>query len=267
MEDAEPAAEHGLVAGVEAVCEADPRADVVAIGLDQAAPDTGGRRRAACGSRICAPGRQQLADRGGRHEMMAAVGRNEVGVDVVPVDEHADHFIAQPEEQRQPRIQLPVVLREDRPVVREGIHRQIAAGIALLADHVGQAEHEIAEGVAGREAGEGVGPLRLVGAGRVSVLGEVAGVDAAEFDAVRALEPGRGAAQRERRLIEIAEGVLPLIADVGRDGWRRRTGTTGSRALPRPAAESGCRACWRDRPRRSGSCDCGCRRCSRRGTR
>ena len=73
MEDAEPAAEHGLVAAVEAMREAEARADVVAIGLDQAAADLElVRRRGAAQSHGAR--RQQCGDVVVRHDVMAAVG-------------------------------------------------------------------------------------------------------------------------------------------------------------------------------------------------
>ena len=118
--------------------------------------------------------RQQRANGGVRHDVMAAVGGDEVRVDVVPVDEDADHLVPQPQEQRQPGIQLDVVLREHGPVVRERVHRQVAAGIALLAHFVGQTEQEVGERVARRKSREGVRALRLVRAGGVAVLRVVA---------------------------------------------------------------------------------------------
>ena len=215
MEDAESAPKHGLVAVVEALSEAEARADVVPVGLDQPAADVELVRRERAGQLLGAR-RQQRADRGVRHDVMPAVGRDEVRVDVVSVDEDADHLIPQPQEQRQPGIQLEVVLREHGPVVRERVHRQVAAGIALLAHFVGQTEQEVRERVARRKPREGVRAFRFVRAGGVAVLRVVARVDAAELDRVRALQPGRAAAEREGRLIEIAERVLPLVANVGR---------------------------------------------------
>ena len=138
MEDAEPASEHGLVVAAEPVGEADAGAQVVAVGLDQPAPDAElvADQRAAerDGAR-----RQQRPDVRGRHDVMSAVGRHEVRVDVVLVDEHADHLVAQPEKQREVRVQLPVVLGEQRPVVRERVHRHVAARVALLDDGVAAA--------------------------------------------------------------------------------------------------------------------------------
>ncbi len=86
---------------------------------------------------------------------------------------------------------------------------------------VRQPEQEVGERIAGRPACEVVLPFRIVGAGRVAVLGVVARVDAAELHRVRAFQPRRAAAQREGGLPEIAEGVLPLVLDAG---WTVRCG-------------------------------------------
>ena len=64
-------------------------------------------------------------------------------------------------------------------------------------------------------------PLRIVRTGRVTILGVIARVDAAELDRVRAGEPGRGATQRIRRLAQVAERVLALILDARRPVRRR----------------------------------------------
>ncbi len=99
MKDAEASTDHGLVVAVEPVRKADAGAQVVAIRLDQRSPDPdliGGQRA----PELDRPGRQQRRDLRVRHDMVAAVGRDEVGVDVVAVDERADDFIAQTEEQR-----------------------------------------------------------------------------------------------------------------------------------------------------------------------
>ena len=173
MEDAEAAAQHGLVAAVEALREADARADVVPVGLDQPTPDLELVRRERA-AQLPGTRRQQRADGGARHDVMPAVGGDEVRVDVVPVDEDADHLVPQPQEQRQPGSQLDVVLREHGPVVRERVHRQVAAGVALLAHFVGQTEQEVGKRVAGRKSREGVRALRLVRAGGVAVLRVVA---------------------------------------------------------------------------------------------
>jgi hypothetical protein len=79
------------------------------------------------------------------HDVVPAVARHEIRVDVVSVDERPDHFIAQAPEHGQLRTRLPIILNEERPVVRERVHRQITAGVALLTYLVRQSQKEVRE--------------------------------------------------------------------------------------------------------------------------
>ena len=112
VEQAEAAAEHRLVALVEAPGEADARAEVVLVGVDQRlgqAHLVGGARAAERDQ----AGRQQGRDLCVGHDVIAAVDGPEVREGQVLLVPRADDLVAQAEEHRQALVDPPVVLRED----------------------------------------------------------------------------------------------------------------------------------------------------------
>ena len=98
MEDAKAAAKHGLVVAAEAVSEPASRADIVAIGPDERPRQVGliGRERATERDRAR---REQRRDFRVRHDVVTAVGGDEVREDIVAVDEGADDLVSKAEEQ------------------------------------------------------------------------------------------------------------------------------------------------------------------------
>ena len=83
-------------------------------------PDLVGRQGAAERDQA---GRQQRRDLRVRHDVMAAVDRAEVRESQALLVPRADDLVAQAEEHRQALVDLPVVLREDREVVRVAVER------------------------------------------------------------------------------------------------------------------------------------------------
>ena len=164
MEDAEAAADNVLRVAPGAIGEAQSRADVVEVGVDQPGPQSRLVRgqRPVQGLRAR---RQQARNLRTRDDMVAAVVRQEIREDVVAIDEHADHFVTRAEKQRRVRVHLPIVLEEQGVVVRRRVHRLVAARVALLAHQIRETEQKIGKGVARGKPGKVIAPLRLVRAG------------------------------------------------------------------------------------------------------
>src|SRR5207302_5360044 len=107
----EAAAQHGLVALIEAPGVAQSRTEVVLVSTDQRVRQTCliGRQRAAERDEA---GRQERSDLRIRHDMVAAIDRQKVrerpGV-LVPC---ADDLVTQTEKERQAPVDAPVVLTE-----------------------------------------------------------------------------------------------------------------------------------------------------------
>jgi len=136
MEDSKSPSKHGLVVFVQTVGKAATGTEVVTVRLDQPTPDIELIAHQGAPERSCARRQQRRNLRAG-DDVVTSVGGDEVRVDIVSIHEHPDHLIPQSQEQREARMQLPVVLNEQRPVVGEGVHRHIAARVALLPHLVG----------------------------------------------------------------------------------------------------------------------------------
>ena len=117
VEEPEAAAHDRLVVAADAPGEADARAEVVLVGVDQGVRhvDVGGDPRPA--QRLEA-GRQQGRDLRVRDDVVAAVLGDEVPEDVALLVPGARELVAQAQEHGQVVVDPPVVLQEDREVVR-----------------------------------------------------------------------------------------------------------------------------------------------------
>ena len=109
VEEAEAAAQHGLVALVEAPGKADARAEIVHVGVEQRV----GQARFRCQQRAVErnqTGRQLRRDLRARHDVVAAVVEDEVGQQTAVLVPRADDLVAQAQEDRQGSVHFPVVL-------------------------------------------------------------------------------------------------------------------------------------------------------------
>ena len=199
VEEPEPAAQHGLVALVEAPGEADARAEVVLVRVDERLGQArlGGRERAVQRDQA---GRQLRRDLGVRHDVVAAVRRDEVGERVVLLVPRADDLVAQAEKHRE-ALGSP----SSRPGRRTAKSLEWpSSGPRLVTwsrTSLRQAEQEVRERVAGRRAAEPVPPAE-VHAEAEPVARHVAGPEPAALDRVAARDPGEVVADREGVLID-----------------------------------------------------------------
>ena len=141
VKEAEAAAEDGLVALVETPGKADARAEIVHVGVEQRI----GQARFRCQQRAVErneTGRELRRDLRARHDVVAAVVKNEVGQQPALFVPRADDLVAQSQEYRQGPVHLPVVLHERREVVRVAIER--AARRDVVAGIHRQSEEEVA---------------------------------------------------------------------------------------------------------------------------
>ena len=181
MEQAKAAAQHGLIALVEAPGIADSRTEVVLVGADQGVRQTClvGCQRAAERNQA---GRQQLSNLRIRHHVMTAVDRQEVREGLIVLVPRPDDFIAQPEEERQALVDAPVVLAEEGNIIRVALERST---VGYLVAHVGgHAQQKVGERVSGERAAEPILAAEIDPEAK-PVASEVAGPQAAVFQRVR----------------------------------------------------------------------------------
>ncbi len=213
VEDAEAAAQHRPVAAAEPVGEADARADVVLVGLDEAVAETQLIRSLDAIERDHR-GRQQRCDLGVRHDPVAAAGQEdevrELLVLLVP-DPH--DLVAKAQVEGQVAARLPVVLDVGGEVIGVAVQRAAVGHLVLgLTRH---AEEEIAERVAGHGGVELIAAAE-VDAGAEPVARDVAIEERARLERVAAHDPGDVVRDGERVLDHRAVHAAAGVGDVRR---------------------------------------------------
>jgi hypothetical protein len=146
---------HGLLAAADAPGEADPRAEVVVVRVQQRVGEAEVARQPDALELLKAggePGQHLLV----RHHMVAALLGDEVPEDVALLVPGPHQLVPQSQEERHVFVEPPVVLKEHREVV--GVAVSGATGSHPVGDVTGEAEQEIAECAAGPRAAEPVLP-------------------------------------------------------------------------------------------------------------
>ena len=178
-------------------------------------------------------GREQRSDLRIWHHVMTAVHRQEVRERVVLLVPCPYDLIAEAEEERQALVDAPVVLAEERDVVRLTIQRP---AVRHLVAHVeGHAQQEVGERVSGRCAAEPILSAEIDAEAKPVASG-VARPQAATLQRMRSQDRREAVAEREGVLAHGAVDVAASVGDVagpvraGRKLKRREPAAVGRQA-------------------------------------